>query len=79
MTSLCLNLEKSKSSMVVRDSNIELLRIITAMGVYILHYNNPLSGKALAISGGDGNRMFTSPGSNLLQRCKSFCVNNRLL
>ena len=27
-----------------RDSNIELLRIIAALGVIILHYNNPIIG-----------------------------------
>lgn len=35
-----------------RDSSIELLRIIMTLGVIILHYNNPLSGKALLYASG---------------------------
>lgn len=30
-----------------RESNIELLRILTIIGVVILHYNNKFSGGAL--------------------------------
>lgn len=30
-----------------RDTNIELLRILSILGVFILHYNNPFMGKAL--------------------------------
>ena len=51
----------------IRSSNIELLRIITAIGVYVLHYNNPLSGKALSISGGGGSCLFTGFRSDFLQ------------
>ena len=47
-----LRSKEQKATKDIRNSNIELLRIITAIGVYVLHYNNPLSGKALAISGG---------------------------
>lgn len=36
----------------LRDSNIELLRIIMMLGVVIMHYNNPLSGKALLYASG---------------------------
>ena len=32
-----------------RESNLELLRIIAMCGVIILHYNNPLIGKAFEL------------------------------
>lgn len=35
-----------------RQSNIELLRILTMMGVIVLHYNNPIIGKGLVYSQG---------------------------
>ncbi|MCQ2482213.1 MAG: acyltransferase [Clostridia bacterium] len=35
-----------------RDSNIELLRILTMLGVVILHYNNPTIGKAFVFTEG---------------------------
>lgn len=34
-----------------RDSNIELLRVLAAVGVLVLHYNNPLAGNAFALAG----------------------------
>lgn len=39
-----------KKKILVRDSNIELLRIIAAMGVIALHYNNPLAGNAFSLA-----------------------------
>jgi len=33
-----------------RQSNIELLRIFTMLGVVILHYNNPAIGKAMTFA-----------------------------
>lgn len=42
-----INNSESSKKKTVRDSNIELLRIITMMGVIVLHYNNKSIGGAL--------------------------------
>lgn len=34
----------------IRNSNIELLRILTAMGIMILHYNNTTMGRGLTLA-----------------------------
>ena len=45
MSSTALSKQPTKPA---RDSNIELLRILTMLGVVILHYNNPTMGGGLA-------------------------------
>ena len=34
----------------IRNSNIELLRILTAMGIMILYYNNTTMGRGLTLA-----------------------------
>lgn len=43
-----------KNNRVARESNIELLRVLSMMGVIVLHYNNPIFG---------GGLMYAVPGS----------------
>ena len=50
--------KKTPSSRPLRQSNIELLRIVTACFVIVLHYNNPMIGGALAsVPEGSGKQL----------------------